>query len=180
MGHGERAGFGIAPRPRDSVNFPHSIASTAVSLGLPPVQGILNSRAWNGRAASCLGLPPVQGILNYDQTIGRALRDSLGLPPVQGILNCGIFATNAGSGELRFGIAPRPRDSKLRPSLAVGLGLPPSKGFLNLARRWSRFAFGIAPRPRDSKLRAQRGHTQIVDIVWDCPRPRDSKPGIVG
>jgi hypothetical protein len=55
-------------------------------LGLPPVQGILNSGNGNVVITQRLGLPPVQGILNC--RVGVAdLRKRLGLPPVQGILN---------------------------------------------------------------------------------------------
>jgi hypothetical protein len=55
-----------------------------------------------------------------------------------------------------FGIAPRPRDSKL--VILVTQETP---------------EFGIAPRPRDSKLPAKI--VEVADQFGIAPRPRDSK-----
>ena len=54
-------------------------------LGLPPVQGMLQSPFLLEYRRICLGLPPVQGMLQYHKH-DRIRQNSLGLPPVQGML----------------------------------------------------------------------------------------------
>ncbi len=168
-----RAKVWDCPRPRDA-KLLTPLEVTAARLGLPPVQGMSNSRRLRQRHRAVWDCPRPRDA-KLRQKAGSKVRQ-FGIAPCPRDAKLVEFITAIKG---KFGIAPRPRDAKLQPLLFFGLrsvwDCPSSKGCQTwcLPRSVRALSFGIAPRPRDAKLFFFICLTCFVFGI--APRPRDAK-----